>query len=116
MVNRKRTTSVCKLKPVTDCGQYRDGSAFALRVERSDIARWTHERVPVVLILYEAQTDSACWLDIKDYFRRLDGFHIFTGGKTITVYLPRANKLDEDAVRHLAAMKNQALETERTQL
>ena len=91
----------------------RDGSAFAVRVERSDVARWTYERVLVVLILYDAQADSAYWLDVKDYFRHLDDFNIFTAPKTITVHLPRINKLDEDAVRFLAAVKNQVLETER---
>lgn len=92
------------------------GQAFALRVDRSDVARWTNERVLVVLILYDTQIDVAYWLDIKDYFRQLDGFNIFAAGKTITVYVPCTNRLDENAVRHLAAVKNQAFETQRTLL
>jgi len=61
------------------------GQAFAMRVDQSDVAHWTNERVAVVLIVYDPQIEVAYWLDIKDYFRQLEGFNIFAAGKTITV-------------------------------
>lgn len=89
------------------------GQAFAFRVDRSDVARWTNERVPVVLVVYDAQRDAAYWLDIKTYFQGLDGFNIFAAGKTITVYVPCSDRLDENAARYLATVKNQGVEAQR---
>lgn len=89
------------------------GQASAFRVDRSDVARWTNERVPVVLVVYDAQRDAAYWLDIKTYFQGLDGFNIFAAGKTITVYVLCSDRLDENAARYLATVKNQAVEAQR---
>ena len=86
------------------------GGGIPFRVDRSDVVYWLTERSPVVLVLYDARQEAAYWLDIKDYFRRLVGFNLFSAGKTITVHLPQTNVFDLNAVRHLAAAKNRERE------
>ncbi len=80
------------------------------RIDRSDAVHWLTERSPVVLVLYDVQRETAYWLDIKDYFRRLAGFNLFSAGKTITLHIPRTDVFDLNAVRHLAEVKNRRRE------
>lgn len=89
------------------------GDGIPFRVDRSDVVYWLTERSPVVLVLYDARQESAYWLDIKDYFRQLAEFNLFSAGKTITVYFPRMNVFDLNAVRHITSEKNRVREDER---
>ncbi len=87
----------------------RKTGGMALRVQRADVAHWLSERLPVIVVLYDVKSDTAFWLDIQSYFRRLPGFNLFAAPKTITLYFAQADVFDPDAARGLAALKNQML-------
>ncbi len=77
--------------------QERDAIAFAVR--RADLELWLREPMPYILIVYDTRIDVAYWLYVQAYFAGLPGFDLAQVGTTITVYLPRGNVVDEDAVR-----------------
>ena len=42
-----------------------DGARISCRVERTDLERWLQERMPVILVLYDALSDVAYWTHIQ---------------------------------------------------
>ena len=76
------------------------------RIARSDLVYWLEERLPVLFVLYDAQSGIAYWIDVKTYFRQLSDFNIFAIGRTITVRIPRSNVFEGRAVNELADLKN----------
>src|ERR1700688_3672373 len=39
-----------------------DESAVVCRIERADLVGWLRQTFPVILVVYDAQRDVACWL------------------------------------------------------
>jgi len=61
-------------------------------------------------VVYDAQADVAYWLYVQAYFERLQGFNLDRVGRTVTVHIPKANVLDESAIRRFARFKERMLE------
>jgi hypothetical protein len=76
------------------------------RVARSDLISWRAERLPVILILYDARKDIAYWLYVQSYFHRLKGFNLFRAGETITVHIPLVNVVTPATVRKFARFRD----------
>lgn len=72
----------------------RNGQTISWRLGRSDLARWLHDPAPVILLVYDAQTEAAHWLYVQRYFQSLPNFNLFAAGQTVTVYIPLAHVLD----------------------
>lgn len=58
--------------------------------------------MPYILVVYDAQANAAYWLYVRAYFARLQGFNLDRMGRTVAVYIPKANVLDESAIRQFA--------------
>jgi hypothetical protein len=81
-----------------------DRSALLVRLERRDIVAWLADAYPVILVVYDAQTDRAYWLSVQRYFAGAQGFTKLRG-KTVTVPVPTAHRLNERAMRDFARQK-----------
>lgn len=81
-----------------------DQSAVVFRLDRADLDWWLAETFPVILVLYDAQTDVGYWLYIQAHFGQkkapLPGW-----GKSVTVQIPRQQVVNADAIRRFAAAK-----------
>ncbi len=86
-----------------------DRRTIAVCIKRADLERWLGEILPVVLMIYDAQLDVAYWLDIWSYFRSGDVAKRRGGRGTLTLHVPVASRLDADALRSLASVKNAVL-------
>jgi Domain of unknown function (DUF4365) len=75
-----------------------------IRLDRRDVLAWISERFPVILVMYDAVADLACWLSIQTYFAGAGAFARLRG-ETITVSIPTANALNEQALRDFARWK-----------
>jgi Domain of unknown function (DUF4365) len=84
-----------------------DGRAFSCRIERADLRHWLNESQPVILVLYEARTDRAYWLFVKDYCEALPQFDLSRVPERLSVRIPRDQVLDRQAMRKLAHLKNE---------
>jgi hypothetical protein len=85
--------------------QQSDQETISYRVETADLRLWLKETMPCILILYDAQSDVAYWLYVQAYFEQLPDFDLAHAGATITIHIPRANMLDEDAIKRLVQYK-----------
>jgi hypothetical protein len=82
------------------------GDVNLFRLEVAHVRAWLGELMPVILIVYDAQADTAYWLYVQSHFesrrRQLRG----RGRATLTVRIPRANVLNETAVRKFAEFRD----------
>ena len=79
---------------------------ISLRVACADLIYWLSERLPVVLVLYDATREVAYWIDIRNYCFGLPGFNVFSIGKTLTIHIPCSNIFDQTAIAELTIAKN----------
>lgn len=78
-------------------------SLCRIKVEHYDL--WIKARMPVFLILYDAQEKKAYWLYVQAYFTEDPSRRPKRGVKTITVRIPLANQFTEDTVDYMRARK-----------
>jgi hypothetical protein len=78
-------------------------------VERffTDLARWLLEAMPIMLVLFEAQTEIVYWTYVQAYFRRLPEFDLTNIGATYTMYLRKADIVDIEVMKQFAQYKAQ---------
>lgn len=65
--------------------------------------------MPVLLVIYDARADVAYWLYVQAQFEGRTGFNPKKLGKQVTVHVPRANVVDQAAMRQFAAYRDQVL-------
>src|SRR5438046_4859887 len=98
-----------QLKATEHLKRSADGTAVVFRVEQADLDLWLEEALPVIFVVYDAQTEVAYWLYVQAHFAGGKGSRRHAG-KTVTVHIPMANVLKEPAVRRFAAAKAAILE------
>jgi hypothetical protein len=76
---------------------------------RRDLLSWVAEQYPVILVLYDAPADRAYWLHVQDEFSGGKVFQLSSRGSTITVHIPLAQSLTEEAVRQFRQLKKAAI-------
>ncbi len=97
-----------KLKATDRLQSQRGEEGFTHRISRRDLVYWLAQPMPMILILYDAREEVAYWLYVQSYFQRAD-FNVFEAGATITLRIPRANVLDNAAVRKFARFRDRLL-------
>lgn len=94
-----------QLKATEHMRLWEDQRTIAFEVERSDLELWLIERMPVILILYDAVVEVAYWLYIQAYFADRTNFDLAQAGNTVTLHIPGANVVDQHAIRRFAGFK-----------
>jgi hypothetical protein len=74
-------------------------SDIAFRVDVRDYNRWKSERVPVILVLYEAAKDRAYWLHVQDYNQKQRVRESRVGAKSLQLRVPSDQLLDARGIR-----------------
>jgi hypothetical protein len=98
-----------QLKATDSLPTLKDGVTIPLRVQRSDLATWLPEFMPVILVVYDAQADEAYWLYIQRYFDRLTDFDLLVASSMVTVHIPKVNLLNTEAVRRISGYRDDAV-------
>jgi Domain of unknown function (DUF4365) len=80
--------------------------AFPFRIERSNLVDWVYELEPVILTVFDAVKKRAYWICIQDYFGDPTGLDFFAVGKSVSVRVPVANKLNPRAMRKMAILRD----------
>jgi len=89
-------------------------TTFSFRIERANLVLWLSELEPVILIVFDARKTRAYWLCIQQYFAALTDFNLFAAGKTITLRVPFANRVDSRAMRRFAKLRDEFREQSRS--
>jgi hypothetical protein len=83
-----------------------NGRAIAVRLDARDVSAWRDEPMPIILVMYDAQADAAYWLHVQGYFGGPRRRPSSRQGATATVRLPRAQMVDESAIRQFALLRD----------
>ncbi|MCI0379569.1 MAG: DUF4365 domain-containing protein [Gemmataceae bacterium] len=70
---------------------------------------WLNERLPVILVIYDAKSDRAWWLHLQEALRADKPRTLARTPGTLTVTVPLANILDAAAVRRFRRFRDAAL-------
>ncbi len=81
------------------------GGSIPFRVERADLEYWASQLFPVILVVYDAQSDVAYWVYVQAYMEALPPRRRKSLGATVTLPVPLKNVLTVDAVRRFAQFK-----------
>lgn len=98
-----------QLKATETLRMLADGQTIAFAVERADLDLWVRQAMPHILIVYAADENKAYWLYVQAYVESLPGLTLQQTGRTVTVHLPKANEVNEAAIRRFAQYKNDVL-------
>lgn len=98
-----------QLKATDKISLIQNNTFVSFSVEKSHLETWLDEPYPVILVVYDAQSDCAYWLYVQQYFERLPDFDLRSIGKEITVHIPIKNIVDNTAVAQFAAFKKRVL-------
>jgi deoxycytidine triphosphate deaminase len=82
-------------------------TAFSFRIERTNLVDWLYEREPVILIVFDAVKKRGYWICIQEYFGDPKNVDFFAMGKSTSVRVPVANRLNPSAIRKMATLRDQ---------
>jgi hypothetical protein len=81
-------------------------SAIAVRLEWRDVVYWLNEPLPVILVIYDAKSDRAWWVDLQGSIRKESRQ---APAAQLTIRVPQANVLDTESVRRFRRLRDTAL-------
>jgi hypothetical protein len=99
-----------QLKATDNLSVLADGATIAFSVSRRDIHYWISERMPCILVVYDAIEDVAYWLHLQGYFAQLPNFRFTDVGETMTLYLSKSQFVDTNAVEAFQQIKRDIYE------
>lgn len=99
-----------QLKATERLRQKRSEAMFPFAVEMSDLRRWKHEVMPVILILFEAENDRAYWVHIQEYLSQQVTYSVDWAQRTLTVLVPRQNVVNDQTFLHFRDLKTRICE------
>jgi Domain of unknown function (DUF4365) len=80
-------------------------AVLAVRIERRDLLSWIGEEYPVILVVYDVAADRGYWLHVQAEFSSGKVFGLRRGGSRVTVHVPMAQVVNEDAIRQFRELK-----------
>jgi hypothetical protein len=85
------------------------GQMVACRIERADLRTWLHEPMPVILVVYDAASDSAYWLYVQQHFQQRPRFNPQRGAANVRVRIDKTNGVNAAAMQYFARCRDQLL-------
>jgi hypothetical protein len=83
--------------------------AIPVRMEWRDLLFWLNERMPGILVIYDAIQDRAWWVHLQETLRTITRKSRQRLAETVTLSIPLGNLLDEAAIRRFAGLRDAAL-------
>jgi hypothetical protein len=78
-------------------------------MEWRDLLFWLNERMPGILVIYDAMHERAWWLHLQEPIRTIKRKNRRRLADTVTLHVPLGNVLDEAAIRRFANLRDAAL-------
>jgi len=75
---------------------------MACRIDRPCLVAWLQQTMPLILIIYDGQTDRAYWLYVQAHFKKQTDFYVTKVGEQVTVHIPKVNEVNLAAMRRFA--------------
>jgi hypothetical protein len=81
------------------------GADYVFDLDVRDYNLWMLEKMPVILILFDASRRRAYWLSVQRYFREQVARQPKKGAKTIRVRVPKRQTVNRRTIAHLRDLK-----------
>ncbi len=88
------------------------GKLLVFDLDIRDYNLWIREKMPVVLILYDASRKRAYWIAVQKYFAEGSPRRPKKGRKSVRVRVPLQNVVNERAIAVFRDLKRAAIEEE----
>ncbi|MRG45352.1 DUF4365 domain-containing protein [Chitinophaga sp. SYP-B3965] len=75
-------------------------------VSTRDLRLWLTEYDPVILVIYDAASVKAYWIDIQSYFKTIKLTRTHKKQKTYRVYISKKSRVNSRTLKQLAKLKN----------
>jgi hypothetical protein len=85
------------------------GSAYVFDLDIRDYNLWMLERMPVIMILFDASRKRAYWLPIQRYFLEGGTRQPKKGAKTVRLRVPIRQVVNRRAIAAMRELKREAL-------
>ncbi len=79
--------------------------AFVFDLSKSDLEFWLYEKIPVLVILYDAMIDKAYFVELQDYFKK-NRSELQKVRKFVRIYIPSTDIFNKKAVQLVKQLKN----------
>ena len=89
-----------------------DAAAVLCRIDKADLLYWLEEKMPVILVHYDAKKNEAWWIHVQVDLGIRQKSQLFVSGKQMTVAIPTANVFDSSALKAIAHRKNAIVASE----
>lgn len=83
-----------------------DAAAVFCRIDKADLLYWLEEKMPVILVHYDAKKNMAWWIHVQNAIESRQKAQLFVSGKQMTVAIPTANVFDSSVLKVIARRKN----------
>jgi hypothetical protein len=90
----------------------RSGTHYSYDLDIRDYNLWIREKMPVILILYDASRRRAYWLAIQEYFRADIARRPRPGARSVRIRVPRRQVVNGRAIAKMREFKWAALRQE----
>jgi Domain of unknown function (DUF4365) len=85
------------------------GNAYVFDLDIRDYNLWMREKMPVILIVFDAFRKRAFWLAVQSYFRADAARQPRQGTKTVRVRVPMRQAVNRRAIATMRALKQAAV-------
>lgn len=83
------------------------GSDFVFDLDIRDYRLWLLEKLPVILILFDASRRRAYWLDVQNYFHQQPARRPRAGAKTVRVRVPARQIVNRRTIVRIRSRKEE---------
>jgi hypothetical protein len=80
-------------------------NGYAFDLSKRDLELWLYEKVPVLIILYDAVMDKAYFIELQNYFKKNRKI-LQEIRKFVRIYIPSTDVFDKKAVQFVRQLKN----------
>jgi hypothetical protein len=84
------------------------GPAYVFQLDIRDYNLWMMEKMPVILILFDATRRQAYWLDVQRYFHENAARQPKRGVKSVRVQVPKRQVVNRRALAQIRGIKWEA--------
>lgn len=88
------------------------GTDYLYDLDIRDYNLWVKEKLPVILILFDASQRRAYWLAVQQYFSRDVAHQPKKGAKTVRIRVPRRQAVNGRAIATMRELKWAAIRQE----
>lgn len=100
----------CQVKAMESLGA--SGTDYLFDLDMRDYNLWIKEKMPVLLILFDASRRRAYWLAVQQYFNEDNARQPKKGTKAVRVRVPKRQTINDRAIAKMRELKWEAIRQE----